>query len=178
MPKSVMPCISLVLYPTCWIQIIPRMKDWLTAMIPNINTWKYQSFWRQKCQISNMSMWIVLSINNSRCQCWQISVLIWSIELPINHASLKSDNITYVKMSYVLAILKHLAKAKYCQKSYSAKNILDLKKVSRKKTLAIQRDKQNKMYDSGKRSKKYQEEKQKKAKFPKNTKKYQFQHCC
>ena len=92
-----------------------------------------------------------------------------NVPLPINHASLKSDNITYVKMSYVLAILKHLAKAKYCQKSYSAKNILYLRKVSRKKTLAIQRDKQNKMYDSGKRSKKYQEEKQKKAKLPKNT---------
>ena len=48
-------------------------------------------------------MWIVLSINNSRYQCWQISVLIWSIELSINYVSLKSDNITYVEMSYVLA---------------------------------------------------------------------------
>ena len=70
-------------------------------------------------------------------------------------------------MSYVLAILKHLAKSKYCQNSYSAKNIVDLRKVSRKKTLAIQRNKQNKNYDAGKRSKKYQEEKQKKAKLPK-----------
>ena len=72
-------------------------------------------------------------------------------------------------MSYVLTILKHLAKSKYCQNLYSAKNIVDLRKVSRKKTLAIQRNKQNKNYDAGKRSKKYQEEKQKKAKLPKNT---------
>ena len=72
-------------------------------------------------------------------------------------------------MSYVLTILKHLAKSKYCQNSYSAKTIVDLRKVSRKKTLAIQRNKQNKNYDAGKRSKKYQEEKQKKAKLPKNT---------
>ena len=72
-------------------------------------------------------------------------------------------------MSYVLTILKHLAKSKYCQNSYSAKNIVELRKVSRKKTLAIQRNKQNKNYDAGKRSKKYQEEKQKKAKLPKNT---------
>ena len=70
-------------------------------------------------------------------------------------------------MSYVLTILKHLAKSKYCQNSYSAKNIVELRKVSRKKTLAIQRNKQNKNYDAGKRSKKYQEEKQKKAKLPK-----------
>ena len=48
-------------------------------------------------------MWIVLSINNLRYQCWLISVLIWSIELSINYVSLKSDNITYVEMSYVLA---------------------------------------------------------------------------
>ena len=72
-------------------------------------------------------------------------------------------------MSYVLTILKHLAKSKYCQNSYSAKNIVELRKVSRKKTLAIQRNKQNKNYNAGKRSKKYQEEKQKKAKLPKNT---------
>ena len=54
-------------------------------------------------------MWIVLSINNSRYQCWQISVLIWSIELSINYVSLKSDNITYVEMSYVLAFEQCLA---------------------------------------------------------------------
>ena len=51
-----------------------------------------------------MSMWIVLSINNSRYQSWQVSVLIWSIELSISYVSLKSDNITCVEMSYVLAI--------------------------------------------------------------------------
>ena len=50
-------------------------------------------------------MWIVLSINNSRYQCWQVSVLIWSIELSISYVSLKSVNITYVEMSYVLALL-------------------------------------------------------------------------
>jgi hypothetical protein len=50
-----------------------------------------------------MSMWIVLSIHNSRYQSWQVSVLIWSIELSISYVSLKSDNITYVEMTYVLA---------------------------------------------------------------------------
>ena len=49
-------------------------------------------------------MWIVLSINNSRYQHWQVSVWIWSIELSISYVSLKSENITYVEMSYVLAI--------------------------------------------------------------------------
>ena len=48
-------------------------------------------------------MWILLSINNSRYQFWQVSVLIWSIELSISYVSLKSDNITYGEMSYVLA---------------------------------------------------------------------------
>ena len=32
-----------------------------------------------------------------------VSVSIWSIELSISYVSLKSDNITYVEMSYVLA---------------------------------------------------------------------------
>ena len=50
-----------------------------------------------------MSMQIVLSINNSRYQSWQVSVLIWSIELSISYASLKIDNITCGEMSYVLA---------------------------------------------------------------------------
>ena len=50
-----------------------------------------------------MSAWIVLSINYSRYQSWQVSVLIWSIELTISCVSLKSDNITCVEMSYVLA---------------------------------------------------------------------------
>ena len=50
-------------------------------------------------------MWIVLSINNSRYQSWQVSVLIWSIELSISYVSLKSDNITCVEMSYVLAYM-------------------------------------------------------------------------
>jgi len=50
-----------------------------------------------------MSVWIVLRINNSRYQCWQVSVIIWSIVLSISYVSLKSDNITYVEMSYVLA---------------------------------------------------------------------------
>ena len=61
-------------------------------------------------------------------------------------------------------ILKHLAKAKYCKKSYSEKDILDLRKTSREKTLTVQRAKQNQSYDSAKRSKKYQDEKQKKSK--------------
>ena len=52
-------------------------------------------------------MWIVLSINNSRYQSWQVSVLIWSIELSISYVSLKSDNITYVEMSYVLAFFNY-----------------------------------------------------------------------
>jgi hypothetical protein len=56
-----------------------------------------------------MSMWIELSINNSRYQCWQVSDLIWSIELSISYASLKSDNITYVEMSYVLAYYDYQA---------------------------------------------------------------------
>ena len=51
-----------------------------------------------------MSVWIVLRINNSRYQCWQVSVIIWSIVLGISYVSLKSDNITYVEMSYVLAL--------------------------------------------------------------------------
>ena len=38
-------------------------------------------------------------------QCWQVSVLIWSIELSISYVSLRSDNITNVKISYVLANL-------------------------------------------------------------------------
>ena len=50
-------------------------------------------------------MWIVLSINNSRYKSWQVSVLIWSIELSISYVSLRSDNITNVKISYVLANL-------------------------------------------------------------------------
>ena len=61
-------------------------------------------FGDQKCQISIMSTWIILSINNSRYQSWQVSVLIWSIELSISYVSLKSDNITCVEMSYVLAV--------------------------------------------------------------------------
>ena len=48
-------------------------------------------------------MWIVLSVNNSKYQSWQVSVLIWSIELSISYVSLKSDNMTCVEMSYVLA---------------------------------------------------------------------------
>ena len=64
----------------------------------------------------------------------------------------------------VTFILKHLAKSKYCKKSYSEKDILDLKKASREKTLTAQRAKQNQSYDSGKRSKRYQYEKQKKSK--------------
>ena len=52
-------------------------------------------------------MWIVLSINNSKYQYWQVSVLIWSIELSISYVSLRSDNISYVEMSYVLALLLH-----------------------------------------------------------------------
>ena len=78
-------------------------------------------------------------------------------------------------MSYVLAILKHLAKSKYCQNSYSAKNIVDLRKVSRKKTLAIQRNKQNKNYDAEKKVQKVSRRETKKGKI---AKKYQFQHCC
>ena len=39
---------------------------------------------------------------------------------------------------------------------------LDLRKASREKTLTVQRTKQNQSYDSGERSKKYHEEKQKK----------------
>ena len=46
-------------------------------------------------------MWIVLSINFSRYQSWQVSVLIWSIELSISYVSLRSDNITCA-ISYVL----------------------------------------------------------------------------
>ena len=49
-------------------------------------------------------MWIVLSINYSRCHSWQVSVLFWSIKLRISYVSLKSDNITCVEMSYVLAL--------------------------------------------------------------------------
>ena len=64
----------------------------------------------------------------------------------------------------VTFILKHLAKSKYCKKSYSEKSILDLRKPSREKTLTVQRAKQNQSYNSGKRSKKYHEEKQKKSK--------------
>ena len=52
-----------------------------------------------------MSIWIVFSINNSRYQCWQVSVLIWLISLSISYVSLKSDHITYVEMSYVLVNL-------------------------------------------------------------------------
>ena len=51
----------------------------------------------QSCSISDM-------LNNSRYQCWQVSVLIWSIEVSFSYVSLKSDNITYVEMSYVLAM--------------------------------------------------------------------------
>ena len=40
---------------------------------------------------------------------------------------------------------------------------LDLRKASREKTLTVQRTKQNQSYDSGERSKKYHEEKQKKS---------------
>ena len=64
----------------------------------------------------------------------------------------------------VTFILKHLAKSTYCKNSYSKKDILDLRKASREKTLSNQRVKQNQSYDSGKRSKKYHEEKQKKSK--------------
>ena len=64
----------------------------------------------------------------------------------------------------VTFILKHLTKSKYCKNSYSEKDILDLKKASREKTLSAQRVKQNQSYDSLKRSKKYHEEKQKKSK--------------
>ena len=53
-------------------------------------------------------MWIVLSVNNSRYQGWQVSDLFWSIELSISYVSLKSDNITCVEMSYVLARLSYL----------------------------------------------------------------------
>ena len=60
-------------------------------------------FGDQQCQITIMPMWIVLRINNSRYQSWQVSVLIWSIELSISYVSLKSDNITCVEMSYVFA---------------------------------------------------------------------------
>ena len=65
-------------------------------------------------------MWIVLSINNSRYQSWQVSVLIWSIELSISYVSLESDNITCVEMSYVLAISYVIfwskwAVVKYCK---------------------------------------------------------------
>ena len=51
-------------------------------------------------------MWIMLSINSSRYQCWQVTDLIWSIELSVSYVSLKSGNITYVEMSYVLAAHK------------------------------------------------------------------------
>ena len=61
-------------------------------------------------------------------------------------------------------ILKHLARSKYYKKSYSEKYILDLRKASREKTLTVQRVKQNQSYDSGKRSKRYHEEKQKMSK--------------
>ena len=61
----------------------------------------------------------------------------------------------------VTFILKHLAKSKFCKKSYSEKDLLDLKKASRKKTLTDQRYKQNQSYDSEKRSKRYHEEKKK-----------------
>ena len=64
----------------------------------------------------------------------------------------------------VTFILKHLAKSNYCKNSYSEKDILDLKKASREKTLTAQRAKQNQSYDSRKRSKRYHEEKQKKSK--------------
>ena len=67
----------------------------------------------------------------------------------------------------VTFILKHLAKSKYRKNSYSEKDILDLKKASREKTLVAQRVKQNQSYDSGKRSKKYHEGKQKKSKIVK-----------
>ena len=66
-------------------------------------------------------MWIVLSINNSRYQSWQVSVLIWSIELSISYVSLKSDNITCVDMTYVLAktadkiVLKYEPRDSYLQ---------------------------------------------------------------
>ena len=69
----------------------------------------------------------------------------------------------------VTFILKHLAKSKYCKKSYSEKDIHDLKKASREKTLTAQRAKQNQSYDSGKRSERYHEEKQKKSKTVKRT---------
>ena len=61
-------------------------------------------------------MWIVLSINNSRYQSWQVSVLIWSIELSISYVSLKSDNITCVEMSYVLAYRIELVNERVCGK--------------------------------------------------------------
>ena len=50
---------------------------------------------------------------------------------------------------------------------------LDLRKASREKTLTVQRTKQNQSYDSGERSKKYHEEKQKKVK---NCQTKQFQY--
>ena len=64
----------------------------------------------------------------------------------------------------VTFILKHLAKSKFCKKSYSEKDLFDLRKASRKKILTDQRYKQNLSYDSEKRSKKYHEEKQRKSK--------------
>ena len=49
MPKSVMPNISLVLCPTCWIKIIPRMKlQWFQISIPE----SINHFGDQKCQRS------------------------------------------------------------------------------------------------------------------------------
>ena len=100
--------VSHVMYQSCFIsdmlninnsknqkQLMPIIQISIPASVNH--------FGDQKCQISIMSMWIVLSINNSMYQSWQVSVIIWSIEWSIRYVSLKSDNITCVEMSYVLA---------------------------------------------------------------------------
>jgi hypothetical protein len=76
-------------------------------MIPKINTCKFQSFWR-----SEMSNFHNVNVNCAKYQQFKVPMLtsisfIWSIELSISYVSLKSDNITYVEMSYVLTYFNY-----------------------------------------------------------------------
>ena len=91
MPMSVMSCINHLLYQIDMLNTNNfKNQKRLMPMISNINTYtNVNHFNDQKCQVSIMSIWIVLSINNSRYQCWQVSVLLWSIELSISCHSQK-----------------------------------------------------------------------------------------
>ena len=56
-------------------------------------------------------------------------------------------------------ILKHLAQAEECKKSYSDEEIVEIRKISKENTLQNKAYKQKKDYDSTKRAKRYQSQK-------------------